>query len=1029
MTNSMKGFRCWSAGSVGQTVYSDIGALPSDADAVFLAAHTPMTLSHLKGEEPPDAASGERQVLETLLAGVGDADRNMLIAVTGGSGAGKSHVVRWVHAHLDPADQRFHVLYVPRAVQTIRELLRRIVRGLPGGGGQELLERIDAAVGNTTSAELQDRLLEEMRLALTWALELRPPREDEDDNERAVREDRNSLLGYADKQGKRRNGLADLLALPDVNRVLLRPEGRLHRLVESLYSETSRRDEQQESFASEDLPLREPGVRRALAGNSDLRELWDIIRQDARPALDVLDEALRLALPKTLGLQVHNGETLDSLFHHSRQALRDEGKELVLLFEDLTQFGLVDGALYDQFVTQPGPDLAPLRVLFAVTDGPYKKLPETVQTRITHRFSVDSSALTNRAAFVARYLNLVRIGRSDVEAAWSHAQKTAEGDEWVRNACDTLEEGSPCRFRDECHQAFGTAEVPGLGRVGLYPYNEVALRRALDRRGLEATPRDILDVCVSEVLKEAEVHIDRGTYPHNRVKDQFDFRVQRAKDAVLKGRTGEQAERLYRALVVWGDEEGLEPTVVNAFSLDAPGTKESVTPQLTVSKKQRITPKNPEADLRRNPLLNLYQWQNGKTLPDSDADRYRDTLYHLVSSRLDLDQDLFYTAKGRGQVVLNRLFNRTSFNLEDARGHIAGAGSVRFDICREAEDIQVLMGARWFADHGHWRPGAGAWPWPEGYDPVELMLTLEHRLEEWADTVRQAFRSRVRGRGLAGAAVGTRAVALLAAGISSDRLRHVDDALTVELSTTAPSVPAWVGADRVAREVLRRVSAVELIGQFAAVRQGDTGAPQLVDAVALEEGLQEAIQSPMEHLRHVVAEFEEAEPVLVAAAQELLSAIEQATPDLLGEVVAAAEELAAGLEGQDPRVVARAAREVGRRAKEDGFFRPANGWPDFVDSLNTLDSVPSGLPLDWRRSDQEQDEEAALAVQHWGREAVRGVRALNILQQSLAATRRECTRSGGMVSNLDQRRQDVRKKLGEVEGYLQALSTAEAPRG
>ena len=128
--STMTGFRCWSGESVGQTVFSDIGALASDADAIFLAAHTPVQLFHKKGPELGNATSGEAQVLEALLQRVGDGERNSLIAVTGASGSGKSHVVRWVNSHVNRSDSRFQVLYVPRAVQTLRELLRRIVEGL-----------------------------------------------------------------------------------------------------------------------------------------------------------------------------------------------------------------------------------------------------------------------------------------------------------------------------------------------------------------------------------------------------------------------------------------------------------------------------------------------------------------------------------------------------------------------------------------------------------------------------------------------------------------------------------------------------------------------------------------------------------------------------------------------------------------------------------------------------------------------------------------------------------------------------------
>src|SRR4051794_12505186 len=124
---SMATFRCWSSESVARTVFSDIGALAGDADAVFLAAHTPVDLEHRKGPEFGSSGPGEARVLEALTRSIGDLERNTLVAVTGGSGSGKSHVVRWVHSHLDQNDPRFRVLYVPRAVQTLRELLRRII--------------------------------------------------------------------------------------------------------------------------------------------------------------------------------------------------------------------------------------------------------------------------------------------------------------------------------------------------------------------------------------------------------------------------------------------------------------------------------------------------------------------------------------------------------------------------------------------------------------------------------------------------------------------------------------------------------------------------------------------------------------------------------------------------------------------------------------------------------------------------------------------------------------------------------------
>ena len=63
----MKNFTCWNAASVSETVFVDIGALSRSTDAVFLAAHTPARVAHLRGpEEMVGSGGGEAQVLGAL---------------------------------------------------------------------------------------------------------------------------------------------------------------------------------------------------------------------------------------------------------------------------------------------------------------------------------------------------------------------------------------------------------------------------------------------------------------------------------------------------------------------------------------------------------------------------------------------------------------------------------------------------------------------------------------------------------------------------------------------------------------------------------------------------------------------------------------------------------------------------------------------------------------------------------------------------------------------------------------------------
>ena len=425
--------------------------------------------------------------------------------------------------------------------------------------------------------------------------------------------------------------------------------------------------------------------------------------------------------------------------------------------------------------------------------------------------------------------------------------------------------------------------------------------------------------------------------------------------------------------MIWGDETDLQPDVAEAFSLSVPvelAGQRTPTPTPAPKPKRQTGRTTPAAP---TPLLPLYQWQNGERLPNSDADMYRAILTKMVSARVDLSQDLFHTANGIGSALLTNLFRTYSFVLEDARGSKPATSSLRFDITRHQDDVRVLMAAKWFADHGHWHPEDGMWPFPDGYDPVELMLTLEQRLTA-AEEVRQTFVNRVRGRDLVRAAIGVRAVALLAAGITTpSKLRHVNDVLNAKIRTSQ-AAPVWTTVDQLAREAVDKVAAAELIGQFAAVRQGDRGDPQLVDMVELEIGLKDVLRNPADHLRQVADTFIDVDATLALTARTLLAAVEKAAPALLSELVAATTLLEAGLDGHKPKVIASAAHDVGRLAHDSGLFRPADGWAAFEEAVDEAANLPTGLPLTWRGNGDRSDADAALLVQGWARAAIRGHR-------------------------------------------------------
>ncbi|GAA1546969.1 hypothetical protein [Kribbella lupini] len=1017
---TMEKFRCWSGEKVAGTVFSDIGALASDADAIFLAAHTPVELDRKKGTEIDPDASGETQVLAALLKDVGDEARNTLIAVTGESGSGKSHVVRWVNAHVSRDDDRYRVLYVPRAVQTLRALLHRIVSDLPGVEDTDLLDRVDAAMGKASPGEIKDRLVNEMRIALNWAIQPRPAEDGETHAEAQAREDRNNILGIPDEQGKRRDGLADLLEEPLISRALLREGGRLDRLVASYYDETSRRDFSEERFGEEDLPVRVAGIRRALRSRPDLEELWSMISADSTDALSLLEDALRQAVPATLGLRsTAGGDTLDGLFRRSRQILKSEGRELILIFEDLTQFGLVDGELYDQFATAPSGDVAPLRVVFAVTDGAFDRMEKTVSTRVTHIFKVGGSAVSDPQKFVGRYLNLVRVGGPRTQLLWDEGGQKADTP-WMENACATRNAGQACEFLDTCHRSFGKVAIDGLGDVGLYPYSESALRRAITFLGDEGTPRLVLDECISTNLTEADPRIADGTYPHERVAERFDGHVTVSPDVLAAGVPASERDRTYRARLIWGDERlPLAPGIEEAFSLPRGGETVGVPPPEEEPQKEKEWGIETVVPPKPSPLEPLWQWQNGTgVLSENEVNFYRQTLLALTQSRLQLDQELVHIFEGRGKALLTqRVLNQTSFHFEGARGARAGGSSVAFDLKPTSETVRILVAARWFRDHGHFVADdeKATWKWPSGFAADELMVELEAQLDEWADAAKERFLELSGGSALAGDAVGLRAVALLAVGQSPDALASTDAVLAIPNRPVGQVSDTW-GAVQEAAEHVLEFDTSTYVAEFAAVRQGSDGRPQLIDTMEIDRALVAWMADPARELKRVATA--QTDPELALRAGNLLTTLISAEERERHAIEAASKSLTDDLEGALPAAVADRALQIGGTAKDSGHFRPSDAWGRFSRAVQLLEDHKGPL----QPASIGVGPAGVLRAQSAGRRLMVLARALTLVRDAMKETKNECNRSGGAAGDVEGLRTAVKAQVADLDAIVNKLA-------
>ncbi|MBK8993147.1 MAG: ATP-binding protein [Gammaproteobacteria bacterium] len=125
-------------------------------DAVLLAVHEPGPLRRRTSNGAVEEPATEEALLAELLRPADDGSA-VLVAITGGSGVGKSHMVRWLHAQLQrhPKRDQLVIVLVPKTA-SLRQVVELILAPLEGEAYRHLQTELTKAVEylNTRDASL-----------------------------------------------------------------------------------------------------------------------------------------------------------------------------------------------------------------------------------------------------------------------------------------------------------------------------------------------------------------------------------------------------------------------------------------------------------------------------------------------------------------------------------------------------------------------------------------------------------------------------------------------------------------------------------------------------------------------------------------------------------------------------------------------------------------------------------------------------------------------------------------------------------
>ncbi|MGQ4617855.1 protein DpdH [Nocardia sp. R7R-8] len=568
---------CWSPEEAAQTINTEA---VSPSRGIFLATHAPLRLrrSRLTGGTREDAKNLERPhevvdekaVLSDFLTRKSDTGA-LLMPIVGGSGTGKSHLIRWVRENVgDTAECK--VIYLEKGKTSLKAVIAELLADLESDHAAELRRTIDQLSSSVEPEALARRLINSIEEELS-----------------ATTQD--GISGPARVlRGPR--GVAVLLQDPHVRGHMLEPGRFIPQLAHQLLHD--RRDGEQqrpEQFTAADLPLDFGDIKKVADMTARLLKVLSTTPAMVDASVELLNQCLEPAVKRAFNMG--SGSLVSAMEEVRREYIR-QGREIVLLIED---FALIQGMqreLLDAMIEPARREgvevLARIRTLLAVTTGYFQSLPETVLTRLhaTVGYVYDLDAPLGSAdhgedymaSFVARYLNAARLGAEVLDTV-------SQVDE-VPNRC------KDCPFEIECHAAFG-ASVEGYG---LYPFNRSALTRAVHSTAspdapYQFVPRAVLGSVVHKVLVDDAKPIRDGAFPHQGFRDRFrrakiDDPLGSAMLDMVESTYPTEVDRYRAFLEFWGNAESPfegEPGVRRAFGLAAPKTLSAPRPQTSERRK------------------------------------------------------------------------------------------------------------------------------------------------------------------------------------------------------------------------------------------------------------------------------------------------------------------------------------------------------------------------------------------------------------------------------------------------------------
>jgi hypothetical protein len=531
MTWNAKERNCWDVTRIPILSVYD----PTSKRNLFVATHSafPLKLRSV-AQNPGEGRTVAESELVALFYSDPNPDGATLYAVVGAPGTGKSQLIRLINLSRDQARLNQHIVYIPKGKTFLRGALEMILVGLEGAEYDDLRAELKNAVQPITDQiQAADAFLTEL------ARVLRYPTLGGGEPENAGQRDLLPKLAEVVSDSHFTKVSLDL-GIPQ--RITDLARGVQHDGIDP---------ERDHQFTPNDIEtLFHSGKLDHENLSKEARVAWR--NAASRPMQSVVLQLLNHYVPAALNNAfLSSGTSLVEIMNHLRTLLHNEGKELVILIEDMADLSLVQMTLFQALITTVPEDqpTAPIRTIFAITPGKFEPQIGSLRGRIKLVVEVqppdDDDSPNASVSFFSKYLNAARLPQNELE--------TIDIDQPIPNACLS------CGVRSECHSAFG--EIDG---VGLFPFTRRSfglLRHALTKDS--QVPRHIVGSLFRDFLPTATDDLAAGQFPSERLLAGFtvpsDRNPSNDVQASLKRAYPNDHERLVRLQQYWADDPDSPP--------------------------------------------------------------------------------------------------------------------------------------------------------------------------------------------------------------------------------------------------------------------------------------------------------------------------------------------------------------------------------------------------------------------------------------------------------------------------------------